>query len=333
MKTILITLIFVLQVFTMHNIRNVQSGYTEADFWEQWSSTTPRMTLCIKITPQSFWTDVAPIGLTSNSRDMVLPAHSGITFKAKPAITPSVIEQGLGEATNLEMTGIYQDDSFTYEDVIAGKWRFATVEVFSVCWDNPNLGEFLHSKSRLAEFKDYQRFFTAESRGLIAQLSNDVDLVTQRRCRVKNFRDAQCKHTASTVTIGGTAYNIIQTGVTGSPASTVNTLIFDTTSWAGNNPPPDSLFANGKITCKSGKNKGVSREIAAVREATGGYPFIAVYLKRAFPFEITSSQTFDFVAGCTQTLEDCRKYENAINFRAEAFVPGLESANRIPPGT
>jgi hypothetical protein len=46
-------------------------------------------------------------------------------------------------------------------------------------------------------------------------------------------------------------------------------------------------------------------------------------------------------AGCTRTVEDCRKFSQAVdntgghvapiaNFRGEPYVPGLESANRFP---
>lgn len=321
----------------MHEIRNVQSPFTESDFWQKWSSVNPRMTLCVKVTPKSFWSGVSPLGFTSNTRNMTLPGHPGITFQSSPGITPSTVEHSLGEAGNLEMTGIYQSSAFTREDVLAGKWNFASVEVFNVCWDNVNLGEFVQFTGNAGELKDYENYFTAEGLGHIGRLTNDVHKVTQRSCRIREFRNAECGHTASTVTIDGTAYNVTQTGVAGSPGSTIQSLIFDTSTWAGNNPPPcvqgNDLFANGKITCKSGANNGVSREITAAREATGGFPYISIFVKRNFPFEITGEETFDLVAGCTRTLEDCRKFGNTINFRGEAFVPGIESANRISSGT
>lgn len=319
----------------MHTPRNIQSPYTASDFWAQWSSVNPRMSVFLKITPQAFWTGVSAIGFTSNTRDMTLPGHSGTTFKSAPGLTPSVLEQALDEAGNLELTGIYQAGSFTRADVAAGKWAYASVEVFSASWENVNLGELVHFKGNLGEVKDYQAYFSAEGRGLIARLSDNAAVVTTRLCRVKDFRDAECGHTASTVTISGTAYNVVQTGVAGiGSASGADdarfVIIFDTSGWAGADPPPVSLFTNGKLTATSGPNAGVSREIAATAEAAGGYPYMAFYLKRGLPYPVETSTTFTLTAGCRRTVEDCRKFGNITRFRGEPYIPGIEAANRAP---
>jgi hypothetical protein len=332
--------IFLLLVLIMsHTPRNIQGSHTEADFWAQWSSVNPRITLFILVTPQSFWTDISPIGFTSNTRDMTLPGHPGVTFKSSPGITPTVVEQVLGEAANLEMTGIYQSASFMKTDVLAGKWNFATIEIFSASWQNKDLGELVHFKGNLGEFKDYQQYFTAEGRGLIARLSNDVNKATQRSCRVKDFGDTECgKDLSGTVDIGGTDYDIRQVSVEGTPGLGGSRVIFDVSTFSGNIPGDfDALdafaasFANGKITALDGQNAGISREIAA-GISEGIFPSMALYWKRSFPYPVTHGDLFTLTMGCTRTLESCRKYENAENFRAEAFVPGIEAANRIPPG-
>lgn len=318
----------------MHTPRNIQSPYVAADFWTQWSSVNPRMVLCIKVTPRVG----TAVGFTSNTRNMTLPGHVGITFKATPAITPTVVESALDEATNLELTGLYNSDSFDQTELMAGKWNFAEVEVFSVSWDNVNLGEFLHFKGNTGEIKDYQTYFTAEARGKLSRLSNDVNIVTSRFCRVKEFRDSQCGHVASTVTVSGTAYNVTQSSVTGTPFSVGDQhfgAIFDTSTWAGNDPTSPNLaafmlrYSNGKITATSGDNTGVSREIAVMTEATGGHPYVNITTKRPFPFAIDASTTFDLVMGCNRTIEDCIIYGNIVNRRAEDYIPGIEAANRI----
>lgn len=321
---------------TAHAPRNVQGGYSASDFWTQWNLTTPRIALFVLVTPQSFWTGVTPLGFTSNTRDMTLPGHPGITFKSTPGISPTAVEQSLDEPTNLELTGIYQTSSFVRTDIIAGKWNFAEIEVFSSSWQNTSLGELLHFRGNIGEFKDFQSYFTAEGRGLISRLSNDTSHVTQRLCRVKDFRNAVCGHVAATVTIGGVAYNVSQTGVDGDPAISVEGIIFNTSTWAGNDPADTAAlnllgasYANGKVTAVDGPNAGISREISVAAEATGGHPYLAVFLKRAFPFVIDTTTEFNLVMGCTRTVEDCRKYSNIVNFRGEPYVPGIEAANRL----
>lgn len=314
-----------------HEPRN-QSGYVPADFWTQWGSVNPRMCLCVKVTSTAAFGSTV-LGFTSNTRDMLLPVgHSGVTFKASPGMSPTVVEQSLDEPSNLEFTGVYQTGSFTQTDVIAGKWAFAEIEVFSVCWDNVNLGEFLHFKGNLGEFKDYGTYFTCEGRGLIARLSQDVDKVTSRLCRVKQFRDAECGHTASTVVISSVTYNITQTGIrlnaVGDPTDTFLTI--KSTDFSGS-VPIENFYANGMMTATSGPNSGVSREIAYNATASGGT--MDIQLKRSFPYAFAVNNTVTLIAGCNRTQEDCIKFSNIVNRRAEDFVPGLETVNRLPSTT
>lgn len=332
-----IGLFLVLEVLAnLHTPRNIQAPNVAADFWTQWASANPRMCLCVKVTPRVG----TAVAFTSNTRSMTLPGHAGVTFKATPAITPTAVEMGLDDSTNLELTGVYNSDSFTQADVIAGKWNYAAVEIFSVCWNNVNLGEFLVFKGNTGEMKDYQTFFNAEARGPLSRLSNDVSIATSRFCRVKEFRDTQCGHTAATVTVGGVAYNVTQTSVTGTPVSVGDqrySAFFNSSAFAGIDPLAAALplwmalWANGKLTATSGSNSGVSREIAAVSEATGGFPYVVIATKRPFPFAIDASTTFNLVMGCNRTIEDCIKFGNIVNRRSEDWIPGLETANRIAP--
>lgn len=315
-----------------HVPRNIQAPFTATDFWTQWNSTTPRMALFIKITPQSFWSSVSPVGLTSNTRDMTLPGHPGITFKSAPGITPTAVEQILDEAANLEMTGIYQTGAIEQEDVVAGKWNFGTIEVWSQSWEHPEYGELLHAKCKTGEIKDYQTYFVAEARGYMSLLSNDVNKVTSRFCRVKEFGDAECgKDLNDTVDIDGDTYEISQTGLVVVSSGGDGELIdFDNTNWVGTFPAHDTLFRNGKVTMTSGANAGVSREIS---ETTGVFPGMRLGVKRHFPFEVQAGETFDLVAGCDRTIENCMRYENIANRRAEDWVPTVEVVHRIPPSS
>jgi uncharacterized phage protein (TIGR02218 family) len=285
--------------------------------------------MCVKVVSSAAFGSTV-VGFTTNTRNMTLPGHPGVTFRATPGMTPTIIEQSLGEPTNLELSGIYTSNTFTQTDVIAGKWASAVIEVFSVCWDNVNLGELLHFKGHLAQFKDNHNSFTCEARGLTAKLSQDVNFATSRLCR-KTFRSTGaggCNHTASTVVISGTTYNITQTNkpveLDASPSTVF--LHFLTSTFTGS-VPPNNFYANGKITATSGANNGVSREMAS-SSTIGGTMYIQ--LKRSFPFNIEAGDTFTLIAGCDKTLEACIKFGNVVNRGAEDYIPGLESINRLP---
>lgn len=310
----------------MHTPRNIQGGYTAADFWTQHSSTTPRVCICVKVTPRVG----TALGFTSNTRDMTLPGHSGVTFRSTPAITPTVAESALDEATNMELTGLYTSDSFDQTEVLAGKYNFAAIEVFTVSWHNVNLGELLHFRGNLGEVKDYQTYFTAEARGLISRLSNDVNIVTSRFCRAPEFRGTTgpfaCNHSASTVVIGGVTYNIPYTAVPLVSVASQSELEFDTTVLNDADLDTNRVLVNGKIECTSGDNDGISREIASVLAIFPGY---RIQLKRPFPLTLTAGDEFTITAGCNHTIEDCIKFGNIVNRRAEDWIPGIEAANRV----
>lgn len=315
----------------MRTPRNIQSPYTATDFWNQFTSVNPRMALFMKVTPY-LTTDLSVIGLTSNTRDMTLPGHPGITFKSAAGMMPSNAQQSINEDTTLEMTGIYSDDLFKRTDVLGGKWENARIEIFNACWDNTNLGELLIFTGFLGEVKDFQTFFTAEGRGLSSKLSQDVGWVTQRTCRVKKFRDSQCGHTASTVTVGGNNYQIVQTDLPlKSPYNAGKYAVFLDASYLDKGDAiSQNLFANGSLKCTTGANAGITREITANGVSTSVLTAVPVNLKRPFPFDIASTDKFTLTFGCNRTVEDCQKYSNIINFRGEPFVPGLTQMMKIP---
>lgn len=318
----------------MHTIRNKQGDSTDTDFWNQWSSVTPRMAMFVKIQPKSFW-NVSAIGFTSNSRDMTLPGHQGVTFYSAAGITPTVIEQALENPTNLEIQGLYQSGLFQQSDVVRGKWDFASVEIFSACWDNVNLGELLTFKGNLGEIKDYDIYFKTEARGLMARLSSDASMLTSKYCRVKEFQDSECGHTATTVVVGGTTYALSALVTATYASSSRRDFIFDgpnnfTSIPSGYTLPPTDFFNNGTLTASDSDNAGVTREILKYEKLSASS--YSISLKRSFPYDFPTNgyPVFTLKAGCNRTVEDCKKYGNIINFRGEPYVPGMETLNRIP---
>lgn len=312
-----------------HVPRNIQGGYTATDFWNQWESDTPRMALLVKITSKAEFGSVVR-GFTTNTRNMTMPGHAGVTFYSTPGMSPTIVEQALDEAPTMELSGAYVTGIIEQTEVTAGKWNGASAEIFSACWDNVNLGELLHFKGVIGEVRDYQTYFTCEGRGMISKLSQEVDKVTQRLCRVKEFRDSECGHSASTVVISAVTYNVVHTLVqVGADAARDATFVDIVSSTFTGTVPPENFFANGKMTCTTGQNAGLSREIAY--NSASSFGVMQVQLKRPFPFTIKyPTDRYTLTAGCNRTIEDCMKFTNITRRRAEDWIPGIESANRLP---
>lgn len=319
-----------------HTPRNIQSPYTATDFWNRWSSVNPRMALFMKVSKVIGVTTVTQ-AFTSNTRDMELPGHPGITFRSAVGISPTAVQSMLNAVTTMELQGIYQSGIFERSDVIAGKWDFADVEIFSAAWDLPALGELVHFKGNLGDIKDYGEYFTSEGRGLIARLSQDPAQVTSRNCRVTKFKNSQCGYTGTTVTIGATTYSLQLNSSTARLEGDRNFITIDPASTgvtptpSGNPIPPTDFFNNGTVEFTNGTNDGVTREILKYTY-NSIEDVITLSVKRGFPLKDESINSLEVTikAGCNRTVEDCKKYGNIINFRGEPYVPGIESMNRIP---
>lgn len=320
-----------------HVPRNVQSPYTAQDFWDRWNSVNPRMALFVKVTPRSIYAKptIDPVGFTTNTRDMTLPSHI-ITFRSAAGMIPSEMGQSFGETAVMEFQGMYATGIFTAEDVVAGVWNDAKVEIFASPWDDVNLGELVMFTGNLAEFEHYGDYFKAEIRGLSARLSQDTGSVTSRNCRVK-FKSTACGYTGTTITIDSVTYNLSVSGTIRSNASTEEVysrtfLSIATSPWI--TPTyPNGFFKNGTVTIN-----GIVREIAdSFGYAEGGDPApiapLVVQLKRPLPFTPEFGDAITIARGCNKRVEDCRAYNNIANFRGEPYVPGLETINRVPPPT
>lgn len=326
----------------MHTPRNIQSPYTATDFWNRWSSVNPRMALFIKATPVLAFGDPSAltVGLTSNTRDMVLPGHSGVTFKSAAGMIPSEISQAFGETVTMEFQGLYTAGIFTAEQVMLGVWNNAFIEIFSSPWDNPNLGELLMFTGNLGELEHHGSYFKGEVRGLAGRLSQDVGPVTSRACRVP-FRSTECGFSAKYITVNSVSIPTeldFVIGFSGSFESrskldlrwdSGGTLLDGNGAAYTGNIPPTGFFDSGSVTVGA-----ITREILTWEfepdpgDATQGQ--IRMQFKRPFPFKVGSGDIFSIKNGCTKRVEDCQKYNNIANFRGEPYVPGIAVVNRVP---
>jgi uncharacterized phage protein (TIGR02218 family) len=308
----------------MIEVRNFSSPYNSSSLLNHLDSSETNLTLFGKITPPAFWGGSAnAVGFTANTRDIYLSNHL-ITFQSAPGILPSVIESSTGsENSNLENTIFFDHAGITEIDLEAGKWDYAACELWLMNWKVLAMGELVIFSGNFGEMHNLQTFFKVQAEGKHSALQNSFGEITSRLCRVKEFRDAQCGHTATTTTDG---FSVSKTLTVSSVTNKYN-LKFTRSS----ENVPDDFYTNGKITALSGANAGLSREISV---GTGvGTGFVNIALKRAFPFPISASQTFTLVAGCDRTLDRCVYFDRVASRRAEDWIPGLENAYRVPPAS
>lgn len=302
-----------------HTIRNYQSPYTAESFWTYVANGEMTLALFVKITPNTIWSSLPTLGFTSLDYNVTLANHDDLEFVSSAGLNISTIEQEAGRPANLEITGVFENQ-FTEVDVLAGKWNNAQYEAFVMNYNALGMGEWVVLSGIITKVKILSpNIFKADVEGLSSRLATNFGTITSKTCRT-DFGSTLCKKN-----LAGTkdTFNITKT-------LTVHSVPSRKEIWFTRiDNVPNDWYDNGKITGVSGNNADIAREI---RNADGvGGSYVKVYLKRAFPLTVTVGDTFSLVAGCDNSLERCRYWENVVNFRGEPFIPGVENASRLPP--
>jgi uncharacterized phage protein (TIGR02218 family) len=174
----------------MREARNFTTPYDDTSFPEYLSGSTLTLATCWKLVPKIG----SPVGATSHTRNLVLSAHSGVTFKSHKGIIPTAAdtEAGLGSA-GLEIDAIFDDELITEESISAGDWDAAYFEVFLVNYSDLRMGEIVMFAGNIGEIKVMGERFKAEGRPLTAKAGQEVGILTAPKCIVRNLGDSQCK--------------------------------------------------------------------------------------------------------------------------------------------
>jgi len=259
-------------------------------------------------------TDGAVQGFTEHDEDIVV---GSVTCRAGSGLSGSEATAKLGLAVDgSEFTGALADDSLNEDDLTAGRYDAAAVELWLVDWSEPNL-RLLVAKGTLGEVKREGLVFTAELRGLSQQLAEDSGRLFTAACAA-DLGDARC-----TVDLGNAAYrgSGTVTALTAASAFTASGLdSFD-----------DGGFTAGKLSFTTGANAGLSMEVK-LHKNNGGVVSLTLWQAMAQPIAV--GDTFTVTAGCDKKFATClNRFNNAANFRGFPHIPGNDFVISYPvPG-
>ena len=230
----------------------------------------------------------------------------GVVYEAAAGYTPSAIQdkQDLS-VSNLELQGLFSSERITVQDLNAGLWDFAAIEVFQVDYLAPTAGKVILSSGRLGEVNYGENTFTAEMRSQTQLLQQSIGQVYAPSCRAI-LGDSRCKVNLPAITDTATV-----TAVLGETAIQIDGAALG---------KPADWYGGGLATFTSGLNVGLSME---VKSSIAGD--IGLYLP--LPFTVTAGDTLTIAPGCRKRFQnDCiGKFANAINFRGEPLVPGQDA--------
>jgi len=241
------------------------------------------------------------IGFTDHDSDLIIDS---LSYNAASGFTPSAIQNTSSlSVDNLDVEGLLTNGNITEEDIMAGRYDFAEIEIFKVNYNDLTQGKLMLRRGWLGEVSMIKQQFVAEVRGLMQRLSQTIGELYSPSCRAA-FADERCKIDPELYTVNGNVTEII------------SNLEFKDSGRL----EAGGLYNFGKITFTSGANNGLSME---VKEFINGGRIILVL---PMPYNIGAGDSYNMTQGCDKTLITCKnQYNNVYNFRGEPHVPGLDN--------
>lgn len=247
--------------------------------------------------------DGVTIGLTAHDRDI---AWGGLVHRAAPGMVPSAITRGAGlDPASMEVSGALTSEAIGEADLIAGRWDGARVAIFACDWTDP-ANQVALGEGTIGAVETRDGTLTAELRGAMAALERPVVEATSAECRAE-LGDKRCR-----VAMAGRRRFATVTGI----ADNVLTLDIG--------EPVAGAYGQGRLRWISGANSGLEDAILG----SGG---VTLTLRR--PPRFASPGRVLLIEGCDKTLATCAgRFGNALNFRGEPYLPGIDLLTRYPGG-
>jgi uncharacterized phage protein (TIGR02218 family) len=249
-------------------------------------------------------------GFTDHDEDVTI---GDVVFAAGTGLSGSEATQKLGLAADTsEISGALAAETLNEDDLAAGRYDAAGIDLWLVDWSEPALRVLL-SRGTLGEIKREGAAFVAELRGLSDRLAQETGRLFATTCSA-DLGDSRCK-----IDLTGPAYR-------GSGAVAAVTATSSFTA-SGLDAFDDGWFTAGKLTFTSGANAGASVDIKTHRKDDA--VSIALWQTAAEP--IATGDAFIVTAGCDKSFSTCHdRFANVINFRGFPHIPGNDFVMTYP---
>ena len=260
---------------------------------------------CWKLTRR----DGAVQGFTDH--DQVV-SFDGVTYDAVSGFTASDVQSSLGLAIdNLTLAGALSSASLNEDDLAAGLYDNAAIEIWRVNWAATEM-RLLMRKGAIGQVVRNGSAFQAELRGLAHILNQPVGRAFGHLCDA-DLGDARC-----TLALAGLT-------ASGAVALVTDARRFTATGLEGH---AQDYFTGGKLSFTSGANAGFAMEVKRHGVSGGGVSF---ELWQAMSEPVAPGDAFTVSAGCDKQFSTCKtKFSNIINFRGFPYMPGNDAVVASP---
>ena len=248
--------------------------------------------------------DGVALGFTTHDRDLVI---DGLVYRAAPGMLPSSVTLSDGfDADTLDVQGALASDSITAVDLAAGRWDGASVALFMVDWEAADGERLAIARGELGEVSIRGDSFEAELRGPTALLERPVVEQTSPECRAR-LGDDRCRVDMAERT----------------RLTRIVEVVDDETVVVADAAAGDA-YAYGRLRWIGGANSGLA---SAIRRSQGPQ----LTLREPPAFVAAAGDLVEIAEGCDKRLATCSaRFANAVNFRGEPHLPGLDLLTRYP---
>lgn len=247
--------------------------------------------------------DGVVLGFTSHDRDM---ERGGVTHRAAPGMVPSAISlSGSLDADTMDIKGALSSDAIKAVDLDAGRWDGAEISLHAANWEDADDAPILIANGTLGTVERKRGAFSAELKTAAHRLDASVVPATSPDCRAL-LGDKDCR-----VDMGPLTQMVRLASGAGRTVEVATAIA-------------EGAYVFGSLRLLGGKNCGLH---FPVRMQDGQ----RLTLARDLPHEVEAGTLAEIVQGCDKRMATCRsRFANAINFRGEPYLPGMDYITRYP---
>ncbi|MDX1699240.1 MAG: DUF2163 domain-containing protein [Melioribacteraceae bacterium] len=274
-----------------------------------YAQTTTTLTTCIEI----ILADGSGVEyrFTEHDKEIEFPIASGNIYKPTSGYIPSASNTKIDlSVDNCEIIGIIDDTDLKFEDLLAGRFDYAKVEIFQVNYKDLTMGKMPIISGKIGRVVLEDNSFKAELRALTQHFQKSIGDVYSALCTA-DLGDTRCK-----VDLG--PFTSTLTVIT--PELGSESRIFTTDLVQAN-----GYYDLGLVIWDAGSiNEYFRMDVKTFLSAQG-----KVELYEPMPFNIQAGDQATIITGCDKKWETCRdRYNNKLNFRGFPHLYGLLEALR-----
>ena len=246
--------------------------------------------------------DGVALGLTSHDRDIAL---GDLVLRAAPGLRPAAVRMTSGiSGDDAQIDGALSHDAIGAQDLAAGRFDGASVTHGWIDWQTGELCALF--SGTIGEVEQHALGFSARVQSPKGALDFDPVPRTSPGCRAR-FCGSGCNLSPTRFTHQAAASAI-------DPAA--NGVAFAV--------PDPERFVFGTVRWLDGAATGLRHTVLA---ADNGI----LILDGTIPAGVGPGTRAELREGCDRTIATCSsRFDNAVNFRGEPFLPGNDMVARYP---